>query len=294
MKIIVKGFVTNKKSESYSDCADSYALNTERGRFAISDGVSISFFSAVWSQILVNNFVQGSVWADADFINNCQVQWQQKVDKIVQQPNVKWFVKSKHIKKDFAAATFIGLEIAENQRKWKAQLIGDSFLFFVPKNCTQFKNVLKYPNQENFVFDNYPDYLASLEGNHRGQLYTSPEQELTEGTFFLMTDALSEWFIERLKKDVQNAVESLLKIENQKQFLAKIQRERDENLLKNDDSAILALEVIDDGSDALSYVVAHVTDLYKLVKGNKKEKQKVAKNFVPKTENQSLNISDKF
>lgn len=294
MKIVVKGFVTNKKSESYSDCADSYALNPERGRFAISDGVSVSFFAAVWSQILVNSFVQDSGWVDTNFIDNCQKQWQQKVDKIVLQPNVKWFVKSKHSKKDFAAATFVGLEVSENQRKWKVQLIGDSFLFFVPKDCTQFKKIIKYPNQEKFVFDNYPDYLASLEGNHRGQLCTSPELELVEGTFFLMTDALSEWFIEELKKDVKQAVDSLLKIENQKQFLTNIQHKRDTNSLKNDDSAILTLEVIDDGSDALSYVVAHVTDLQKLAKSHKKGKQKMDKNIVLQKENQSLNISDKF
>ncbi|MFK8303588.1 hypothetical protein ACI75Y_11850 [Capnocytophaga stomatis] len=291
MRFTIKGFVTNKKSELYSDCADSYAFDTERHRFAVSDGVSISFFSEIWSQILVDNYVKGTSWVDSEFINKCQKEWQQNIDEIVQLPNVKWFVKTKYSKKEFAAATFIGLAFLQNENKWIAQFIGDSFLFFVPKYCADFQCVLKYPNKRDFVFDNYPDYLASIENNQRGELCMSVEEKIKEGTFFLMTDAVSEWFISELKKDVRKAVDSLLEIENQEDFLKIIQERRDENLLKNDDSTVLIIEATDDEQKEFSYSVTHFTDL----ESKDFREQKIDGEIVDKKEeNQTLSVFDKF
>ena len=44
MKINIKGFITSKKSELYSDCADNYAINIEHNKFSISDIISYLFF----------------------------------------------------------------------------------------------------------------------------------------------------------------------------------------------------------------------------------------------------------
>ncbi len=294
MKFIIKGFVTNKNSECYSDCADNYAFSTENHRFAISDGVSVSFFSEIWSQILVDNYVKFNKSNNLNFIDECQKQWQQKIEEIVTKPDVKWFVKSKYSKKDFAAATLVGLEFFEEKRKWQAQFIGDSFLFFIPKDCINFEGVIKYPEQNNFVFDNYPNYLASIENNHRGEQHISAEEEITEGFFFLMTDALSEWFISELKKDVKEAVKTLTDLKNQNDFLEIVQTKRDENVLKNDDSAILIIEVIDNQNETFSYSVAHFSNLQKLAKKGEKEKQEARQKNIIKTVVQPLNVFDKF
>ncbi|MFK8276289.1 hypothetical protein ACI76Y_11530 [Capnocytophaga cynodegmi] len=291
MKFTIKGFVTNKQSELYSDCADSYAFDTKKHRFAISDGVSISFFSEIWSQILVDNYVKDSCEVNSEFISECQREWQEKIEEIVHLPNVKWFVKTKYSKKDFAAATFIGLEFLQDEKKWIAQFIGDSFLFFVPKNCSDFQYVLKYPSKRDFVFDNYPDYLASTENNQRGELHTSVEEKIKEGTFFLMTDALSEWFISEMKKDVKNAVDLLVNIENQEDFLKIIREQRDENLLKNDDSTVLIIEVTNDEQEEFSYSVTHFTNL----KNRDFKEQKIDEQIPNKQkENQELSVFDKF
>lgn len=72
MRFIIKGFVANKTSEFYSDCADNYAFNTKNGRFAISDGVSVSFFPEIWSKILVKNYVNTKSAANSNFVHKCQ------------------------------------------------------------------------------------------------------------------------------------------------------------------------------------------------------------------------------
>lgn len=293
MRFIIKGFVANKTSEFYSDCADNYAFNTKNGRFAISDGVSVSFFPEIWSKILVKNYVNTKSAANSNFVHKCQKEWLEKVEGIVNQPTAKWFVKTKYAKKEFAAATFLGLEFLASERKWTVQFIGDSFLFFVPKHCVHFEGVIRYPDKAGFVFDNYPDYLASTENNHRGEQYVSVEEEITEGTFFLMTDALSEWFIKELRKDVSGVVGSLLAVENQKQFLELIKSQRDIESLKNDDSSVLIIEVVDDGNEAFDYSVAYVSNLGKLAKRAKKRKQSISVNRTQE-EGNNLNVFDKF
>ncbi|MDO5105879.1 hypothetical protein [Capnocytophaga sp.] len=293
MKFIIRGFVTNKESEFYSDCADSYAFSEATHRFAISDGVSISFFSDIWSRILVDNYVKSNELVGSVFVEKCQQQWQEKIETIVQKPDVKWFVKSKYSKKDFAAATFVGLEFLQTENKWRAQFIGDSFLFFIPKHCIYFEGVIKYPSQTNFIFDNYPNYLASIENNHRGEWHISENEEITEGTFVLMTDALSEWFIKELKKDVKKAVATLAAIENQEQFAQIIQTQREENTLKNDDSTFLMVEVVDNQTEEFTHEVVHFTDLRKMTTNTAREKQKNQYETINFTENQS-NIFDKF
>ena len=81
MKINIKGFITSKKSELYSDCADNYAINIEHNKFSISDGVSKSFFPKIWSDILVNKYVNQKDWKDKnEFIVESQKEWQYKID----------------------------------------------------------------------------------------------------------------------------------------------------------------------------------------------------------------------
>lgn len=54
----VKAFITHKKAEKYSDCQDSFAVNGENKAIAVSDGISQTIFSGIWSEILTDAFVE--------------------------------------------------------------------------------------------------------------------------------------------------------------------------------------------------------------------------------------------
>lgn len=265
MRFNIKGFITSKSQESYSDCADNYAFDIGNNRFAISDGVSISFFSEIWSRILTHRYVENQAPIDAKFLSDCQDEWKKSVVEIVKKPEAKWFVKAKYNKQEFAAATFIGLQFIEEELKWMVQSIGDSFLFFIPKDCTDYEKIITYPTEKGFVFDNYPNYLASIDNNHRGKRHISTKKNLEEGTFFLMTDAIAEWFVNELKENVEKAVDLLLNIENQEHFLQIIHTKRSDNSLKNDDTTILIIEVIDDKQPGFHYSIDYFSDLDELI-----------------------------
>ncbi|AJA69760.1 hypothetical protein MYRA21_2648 [Myroides sp. A21] len=285
MKINIKGFITSKKSELYSDCADNYAVNIEHNKFSISDGVSKSFFPKIWSDILVNKYVNQKDWKDNnEFIVESQKEWQSKIDEIVNQPETKWFTKSQYNRKDPALATFVGLQFLESDQKWIAQALGDSFLFFIPKGSTEIEIKLS-TKPEPIVFDNFPDYLSSIGGSHKGEKKPIKGEKIKEGTFYLMTDALAEWFL----LNTEQAKQTLDNIKTQEQYLETIANERNANRLNDDDSAVLILELFDDGIKEFSYSNIEVTFLSKFVREEAEKLEEDKKKEVSSQDSLSVN-----
>ncbi|MCF2494270.1 hypothetical protein [Dyadobacter chenhuakuii] len=267
MKIKIKGFITSKKNELYSDCADNYNFSQEYNKFAISDGVSKSFFPKIWSKHLVKNYVFHDHLNQGEFIKKSQEDWQEEVDIRMQLENVKYYTRNAYNNKVPGLATFVGLQFLVDKKTWTAQALGDSFLFFVPRGSTQLENettILSSKSQP-IVFDNFPDYLSSIGNNHKGHEEKIIDETLAEGTFYLMTDALAEWFLKGI--GIKQAIEKLENIATQEHFLFSIiEDERNSNRLNDDDSAILIIELSDDGKEHFSYSEVKVSMLSDLIK----------------------------
>jgi|GEM_PF-1143553 len=270
MQISIKGYITSKESELFYDCADRYAYNKSQNKFAISDGVSKSFFPKIWADVLVNRWVDSKEFDEAQFILDCQKDWLNQVTEIVNRSNAKWFTKNAFNRKESGLATFVGLRFYKKKKEWfwKANALGDSFLFFVPKEIKDFSKecIVLSSKQEPIVFDNFPDYLSSLGSNHKGKKQLK-ENLMTAGTFYLMTDALAEWFLN--EKD--NAFNKIDVWQNQKDFERFVDEERYNKKLGNDDSAILTIKIEEDKKDQIKYVLEEVSDINELIKVQQKE-----------------------
>lgn len=270
MKIKIRGFITHKVAENYSDCADRYAVNTDNNRFAIADGVSKSFFPDIWADILVNDFVLSNHIENKYFIDSCQFKWRAEVEKKVQSPDVKWYTKNAFIKNASGLATFVTLRFEKD--KWFATALGDSFLFFIPNKNIGFDDWVKISSKpEPVVFDSFPDYYSS-----RNQEYgkeKKAESDLSEGTFYLMTDALSEWVFSK-KEEAIDEINN--KWNSQNDFEHSVNELRNLNYLNNDDSAILIINLANDGKQELTYESVDVQNFNELVVKEKEmlEKQK--------------------
>jgi len=259
MKITIKGFITSKESEKYSDCADHYAYNTKTNRFAISDGVGRSFFPEIWSQILVDNFValQGETELS---IEKCQSEWLKQVTQEATAPDAEWYITNPFNLQEPGKATFVSLRFC--QEKWFGQALGDSFLFFVPKENECFKNWIKLSSKpEPVVFDNSTDYYSSR-GNACGEI-KSHEGNLESGTFLLMTDELAKWVF----KEKENALKVVReKWVSQSEFESSVNELRkSQSMEKNDDSAILTIKIETDGDTEFHYECENVQDIKYLI-----------------------------
>lgn len=287
MKVSIKGFISPKEAELFYDCADRYAINNEHNKFAISDGVSKSFFPKVWAETLVNNWVEKEWESDENYIECCQQDWLSKVTDIVNKPETKWFTRNAFNRKEAGLATFVGLQFYKKSKKWywKANALGDSFLFFVPSKLKDFETeVIKLSSKpEPIVFDNFPDYLSSIGNKHHGKKQPKGEV-LTEGTFFLMTDALAEWFINEQKK----AIHKTEVWQSQLDFERFIAEER-LSKLGNDDSAILIIKVEDNKKDEIVYDSIDISQIDDLIDKQHAEIAETA--LQKKQEEQQLEIS---
>lgn len=272
MKVSIKGFITCKSAEEFIDCADNYAVNESSHRFSVSDGVSKSFFPKVWSEILVTHYVERTDLKERELIKVCQDEWQKKIDEIVSLPETKWFTKSQYSRKYPALATFVGLQFLEKEKKWSASALGDSFLFFVPKGYKDYQkeSVRLSSKVEPIVFDNFPDYLTSIGEAHKGRA-KEKGGNLRNGTFYLMTDALAEWFI----NEGENAIGKITVWKSQADFERFINQAIDENQLKNDDCAMLCIELFEVETNGIEYIKIERTDLNDLINDQEAEKEKI-------------------
>jgi len=268
MKISIKGYIYHKEAETFLDCFDRYGFNKNTNKFAISDGVSKSFFPDIWAELLVESFVtrKGKIdMFDFDSYNEIQLKWEKKVEEIVNKPTQKYYVRNFFMQGRSAAATFIGLHFFNSHQKieWEAIALGDSYLFFVPayiKNINlNLKEVTHLSSKTNFEFNNFPDYFDSRNEMSKGKI-NYKRHELRPGTFYLMTDALAEWFV----KQKQEAINEILEWQTQGDFEKSINRLRKYNI-QNDDSSILIIKVEPDNSAQINYSDIAITDLDKLI-----------------------------
>jgi hypothetical protein len=272
MEVSIKGYIKSKKSELFYDCADRYAYDKLQNKFTISDGVSKSFFPKIWADVLAHNWVRQQWVSNDEFIKYCQKEWLEQVTEVANKPDAKWFTKNAFNRKEVGLATFVGLQFYEIKKKWfwKAIALGDSFMFYLPKETLDFSKdcvVLSSKQNESIAFDNFPDYLSSIGDKHKGKPGQKKGVKLSEGTFYLMTDALAEWFL----NEKENAINKINVWQNQKDFERFVDEERNNEKLGNDDSAILIIKIEKDKKDQLSYVLEDVSDIHKLVKVQQKE-----------------------
>lgn len=265
MRLSLKGFVTCKEAEAYSDCADRYAYNLETHRFAISDGVTKSFFPKLWSRIMVEQSVAPSGAAGLP-LEQCQAAWIEEVTQRVSQPDVKWFTTNAFLSKAPGLATLVTLTLDDENLIWSAEALGDSFLFFVADNKQEdFEKWVKLSSKSDPIeFDNFPDYYSS-----RGASKGEPREitgYLEPGTFYLMTDALSEWMFDEQSEALRVINEEWT---SQKAFEASIARLRDAGRLQNDDSAVLMITLEDDNIWDISNGDCDVTDIDDLVEAER-------------------------
>lgn len=253
MKIEVSGHICCKQSESLSDCADRYEIETAFHKFAISDGVTRSFFPNYWAKNLVASFVnsEDNDYDEARIISIAQKKWLGEIEKTMQKPGIPWYTKNAFASKKAGLATFVGLQILPKISKWKVNARGDSYLFFVPHDYKNLFDDCKVvpPLPDSNRFSNYPDFYCSYGSSHGG-IGHSYEGTIENGTFYMMTDALAEWFVNQK----ETALSKMDGISNQLEFETLVKKERAKERLKDDDCSLLKIKLSEaDKNKLISY-----------------------------------------
>lgn len=230
-----------KRGEGAEVCEDAAAGDAARGCFAIADGAAESADAARWARLLVEEFVRDPVvkpglWAKV--VAGIQQRWQWEVDHA--SGRRPWYAEAK--RQQGAFATFLGLLFEETRwlgrKRWRALAVGDTCLFQVRNG----RLLRALPVQRTEDFSNNPRLLGSSP-QADNQLGVSHSGDWSsEDRFWLMTDALAEWFLREVEADGQpwETLARFLAVTDIP-FAAWVDEQRDAKKMRNDDVTLLAV-----------------------------------------------------
>ncbi len=241
-------FCLPKRGNSADEYEDASAGDPERGRFAVADGATESSFAGLWARLLVDGFVaapipQPSRWSD--WLPPLQKRWLEEVAN----KELPWYAEAKL--QDGAFATFLGLVIREKsgllgkKKVWQAVAVGDGCFFQVREN----RLYRAFPMHNSEDFGNTPWLVGSRNTSPKSLKKKEMRAKgdwLAGDRFWLMTDALAQWFLSRVEAGKQpwGDLDALVaEEESENRFAAWIDQQRDEKLLKNDDVTLLAISL---------------------------------------------------
>ena len=246
----IKGFITHKAAELYSDCADYFRICPHSKRVAVSDGVSQSIMPAEWAQILVDAFVNEE-WLPGKSTRSLKDKWLGLAWNYVaaqkEQGINPWMLENCLLNNEGAAATFCGVTF-QNAIEWNASILGDSALVVVDEK----NRISQINSSKEGAFDNRPDYFDSVEDD-KGSIREFSGFLQKDEKILLVSDPFSELFQNIRGKDEEICILSeLLNLSDIDEFCAVVGEYREKYHMHNDDSTLVIIE--HDGSDDFNIV----------------------------------------
>lgn len=231
-----------KRGEGAEVGEDAAAGDAAGGCFAVADGAAESADAARWARLLVEEFVREPAmkprtWAAR--LAGIQQRWTQEAGNAGQ----SWYAEAK--RQQGAFATFLGLIFEETRwlgrKRWHALAVGDSCLFQVRHG----RLLRALPIVRADDFGSTPWLLGSSVPAdkslaHQGVAHSGNWS--TDDHFWLMTDALAQWFLREAEAGSQpwETLEAFLPLPEDI-FAAWIEEQRDAKKLRNDDVTLLAV-----------------------------------------------------
>ena len=244
---------THKEMETISGCQDNFSHSEDKNCFAIADGATQSFYSSIWSKLLVDYFCENpqidkNNWQE--WLELIQQKWLEEVraelEKAKSGNNFAWIEIYNGLERSKSAtSTFIGLQFIENQAK--ISIVGDSCLFIFQGNQLIQTHLLKKSTD----FNNQPEYFGSRSKNNDHEpefldIELKYKQDSDKLYFVLATDALAE-YIFKYTEQQRDILTTLLTINSEQEFenFVKSARHNGTIKMKNDDVTLMILEVRD-------------------------------------------------
>jgi hypothetical protein len=246
MDVTTKYFTTHKRGENDEDIQDSVQVNDENGRYAVSDGVSKSFLPRLLADVLTENFVE----TEGDGLDGITIA--QKFEKKKQEylspldEETKTWLEIVEETLTYAAATFVGLNIQVRSQMVTWTVLGDSCLFVIPEKgmaqCICSNQVtISDDGALQVSFGNTPAQIRS-DGKIFGKPIRGGAELINSGWYVLMTDAISEWFINRLNEK-NNVASILFGLNGNEAFEDFIEKEYQGGKMRSDDCSVVLIRI---------------------------------------------------
>jgi hypothetical protein len=232
-----------KHGHTDAEYEDAWAADPAAGRFAVADGASESAFAALWARLLAEGFLAAKQPADVTgWLEDARRRWAAEVTGL----DLPWYAEMK--REQGAFATLLGLWVrppaATSPGTWRALAVGDSCLVRVQADG----RLRAFPLTKSSDFGNEPALMGSRTGPPPAP-QSAAGPVLPGDRFFLMTDALAQWFLrtsERGGRPWEAVAELLTTAAPADAFAPWIGGLRAGGAMRNDDVTLLAIAITTD------------------------------------------------
>jgi hypothetical protein len=256
MRVVVESFWLSKGGNQPSEYEDAFFPQLTNGeekdekqfRFAVSDGASAGILSGPWARVLAEVACDFDVPVDDPrvILERGSARWSGWLQDYLQAREeqvkpIKWYEEPGL--KSGAFATMLVLELNEEpSNEWRAVAIGDSCLFHVRGG----QLVISFPVQQSDAFSNNPALLCSISDHNYNQdqdIMQSKGDWQKEDEFYLMTDAIAQWFLTQCEAGQQpwSAFQDLSTSDDSQTFEFLIDSLREKKAMRNDDVTLVRI-----------------------------------------------------
>jgi len=241
LALSVNSFLLEKADTKPSECEDAIAVDVQALRFAIADGATEGFNSRRWAKRLVSAWIRRppgeiNILSLRDDVSALGT----KSTARFARRKLPWYLEEKARQGSFAA--FLGLQIAPDGR-WTALALGDCCLIQETSSGAS-----SFPLSTPEEFDNRPILVPSLIDNYPRCIEHARELagvSLPGDLLLLMSDAIACWYLGAAEQNpsAKLRLHHALAHSNRKDATSLIVEERAARRLRNDDVAIVRIEV---------------------------------------------------
>lgn len=254
----VRGYITHKSAEKFSDCADYFGICPQTKRVAVSDGVSQSIMPLEWAKILVNAYVDKK-WEPKGDLRRLKQQWLDQAESFLKGQKDEgiqnWMLENSLSEHDGAGATFCGISFSDGNN-WSASILGDTCLVSINKGDNHIVDIFASNKGD---FDNCPDYFDSFNEKH-GEVKSTSGVLGENDILLLVSDPFSELFQKvQGTENESDIIGEILELQSFDEFSNLIDELRDKFGMHNDDSTLVIVEY--DGTDNLNITDAKPLDI---------------------------------
>jgi hypothetical protein len=223
------------KTEEYEDAywpLEPPSIDSEILRFAVADGATETSFAGSWARILTEAYCDDRLNGKRirKTLPQLEREWRSSIDT----ESLPWYAEEKLMQGAFA--TLVGLTLfAEG---WESSAVGDSCLFQVRGD----RLITAFPMTSAGDFNNHPGLLSSNNRRWEDELESVKHASGTwerDDEFFLMTDALSCWFLAATEAG-QSVEEFVNRLGNFEEWIESL---RDESAMRNDDVTLMRIKL---------------------------------------------------
>ena len=232
----ILAYTTPKDGQTAEQNEDAVAIGANTDRVGIADGASEGWQSGAWANAVAMSFVETP--PDPDSFP----EWLHETRKFAPKPasTGSWYAEAKQETGAFSTLLGIAFEASKSGvgAKWRAVAVGDSCVFQVRAN----RLLAKFPIERAADFSNRPALIGTAERSAIPMPEWFAGRTEVGDTFYLLTDALAEWFL-RVAEAGGEPWNEWNRLSTATEFAAWIQLLRTTRILKNDDTTSVRIEI---------------------------------------------------